>query len=204
MTFDTWLTFIIATLIFAIIPGPTVIVLVGQAIAHGKKSVMPLVLGVLCGDFVAMSLSFVGIGALLATSATLYGVLKWLGVGYLLYLGIKTWQKKPTIDIDSLTKTTASKFSMFRSAFIVTALNPKDILFFVAFLPQFINPTFAAEPQLLVLMVSFLFVIFITDTLFAFLAGTIRGALYSHSVRKKINKISGAALIGAGFWVSMK
>jgi len=93
MTIEIWLTFVAVVLVFALIPGPTVILVVGQAIAHGKKSVIPLVAGVLCGDFVAMSLSLLGLGAILATSATLFFILKWFGVGYLIYLGIKTWRE---------------------------------------------------------------------------------------------------------------
>lgn len=89
MALEIWITFISVVFIFAIIPGPTVILVLGQAISHGKKSVIPLVSGVLIGDFVAMTLSLLGLGAVLATSATLFLILKWFGIGYLVYLGIK-------------------------------------------------------------------------------------------------------------------
>ncbi|MFT6254445.1 MAG: threonine/homoserine/homoserine lactone efflux protein [Granulosicoccus sp.] len=75
MTFEVWIAFISVVLVFALIPGPTVILVVGQAMTHGKKSVIPLVSGVLLGDFVAMSLSLLGLGAVLAASATLFLVL---------------------------------------------------------------------------------------------------------------------------------
>ena len=97
MTFEILSTFIAVVIVFCIIPGPTVILVIGQALSHGKKSVIPLVAGVLIGDFVAMSLSLLGLGVILATSATLFFILKWFGVLYLIYLGIKTWRENPNI-----------------------------------------------------------------------------------------------------------
>ena len=202
MTIETWITFVSVVFIFAIIPGPTVILVMGQAVTHGKTSVIPLVIGVLLGDFVAMTLSFIGLGAILAASATLYTILKWFGVGYLIYLGIKTWREAPKIDTESFKGLNISKFAMFRSSFIVTALNPKDIVFFVAFLPQFVNPVFETTPQFLILMFSFLSVISVTITMFALSAGIIRNKIQSYRARKIFNKVGGSALIGAGLWAS--
>jgi threonine/homoserine/homoserine lactone efflux protein len=202
MTIETWIAFISAVFIFAVIPGPTVILVMGQAVTHGKASVIPLIIGVLLGDFVAMTLSLVGLGAALATSATLYAILKWFGVGYLIYLGIKTWREKPKIVLESSTSLNVSNFALFRSSFIVTALNPKDIVFFIAFLPQFVNPAFETTPQFLILMVSFLGVISITITTFALFSETIRHKIQSYQARKVFNKVGGSALIGAGIWAS--
>ncbi|BBI50705.1 hypothetical protein HORIV_31260 [Vreelandella olivaria] len=129
MTLEIWVTFVSVVFIFAIIPGPTVILVLGQAISHGKRSVLPLVSGVLLGDFVAMTLSLIGLGAVLATSATLFLILKWFGVGYLVYLGIKTWRELPEHSLPTMTASTMSTSNMFRSSFLVTALNPKDIVF---------------------------------------------------------------------------
>jgi len=97
MTFEVLTTFILVVIVFAIIPGPTVILVIAQALSHGKKSVIPLVAGVLIGDFVAMSLSLLGLGVILATSASLFFILKWFGVLYLIYLGIKTYTENPNI-----------------------------------------------------------------------------------------------------------
>ena len=76
MTMETWLGFVLVVCIFAIIPGPTVILVVGQAIANGSRAILPLTAGVVTGDFVAMSLSLIGLGAVLAASSVLFGVLK--------------------------------------------------------------------------------------------------------------------------------
>ena len=198
MTIETWLTFVAVVIVFALIPGPTVILVVGQAISHGKKSVVPLVLGVLSGDFVAMSLSLLGLGAILATSATLFFILKWFGVGYLIYLGIKTWKEKPNISSTSFVGMKVPKKEMFKSSFLVTALNPKDIMFFVAFLPQFINSQYETLPQLLILMFTFLGIVAITITSFAIFAGLVSHKIENYKARKKLNRVGGGALIGAG------
>lgn len=142
MTLEIWITFVSVVFIFAIIPGPTVILVLGQSISHGKKSVIPLVSGVLIGDLVAMTLSFIGLGAVLATSATLFLILKWFGVGYLVYLGIKVWREVPQRDLPSLSAPGMSSANLFKSSFLVTALNPKDIVFFVAFFLSLLIPKY--------------------------------------------------------------
>ena len=202
MTSELWLTFVAVVIVFAIIPGPTVILVVGQAISHGRKSVLPLVAGVLLGDFLAMSLSLAGLGALLATSSELFLVLKWFGVVYLVYLGVCTWREEPNATAGGLAVSSGSRSGLFKSSFLVTALNPKDIVFFVAFLPQFINPESAVLPQLVVLMFTFLFIISITISSFAVFAGIIRHKIQTYKARKRLNRIGGGALVGAGILAS--
>lgn len=203
MSLEIWLAFVMATVVFCIIPGPTVILVIGQAIAHGKKSVIPLVAGVLAGDFTAMTLSVIGLGAILAASASLFLVLKWFGVGYLIYLGIKTWRQTPQrfaeADFDGA-KTVGREQgrNMFRSAFLVTALNPKDIIFFVAFLPQFIDPNTAVFPQWLILMATLLCLVGINISFYTYFAGTVRQRIQSYQARKRLNRIGGTALVSAG------
>ena len=197
MTLEIWLAFVAAVAVFFVIPGPTMILVVSEAINHGKKSVIPLVSGVLLGDFVAMSLSLLGLGAILATSATLFLVLKWLGVCYLIYLGIKTWRQAPTLFSDK-NKSNASSKKMLSSAFIVTALNPKDIIFFVAFLPQFVNPASSVLPQLLILMATFLIIDMLNIFLYTVFARTMRLKISNIKTQIRINKVGGSALIGAG------
>jgi len=198
MTFEVLTTFILVVIVFAIIPGPTVILVIGQALSHGKKSVIPLVAGVLLGDFVAMTLSLLGLGVILATSASLFFILKWFGVLYLIYLGIKTFRENPNITkIDTNNKKNTQK-NMFKSAFLVTALNPKDIMFFVAFLPQFVNSQSPELPQLVILMFTFLFIIALNISFYTIFAGKISHKMQNYNARKKLNRIGGTSLIGAG------
>ena len=196
MTFEILSTFIAVVIVFCIIPGPTVILVIGQALSHGKKSVIPLVAGVLIGDFVAMSLSLLGLGVILATSATLFFILKWFGVLYLIYLGIKTWRENP--NISNIKSNNYTQKNMFKSAFLVTALNPKDIMFFIAFLPQFVNAQSAVLPQLLILMFTFLFIVALNISFYTIFAGKISHKIQNYNARKKLNRIGGGSLIVAG------
>ena len=95
MSLEIYIAFVIAAEIILVIPGPTIILVVSQAIAHGRKSVIPLVTGVLAGDFTAMTLSLLGLGAVLSASAALFVLLKWIGALYLIYLGVKLWRTDP-------------------------------------------------------------------------------------------------------------
>jgi threonine/homoserine/homoserine lactone efflux protein len=171
---------------------------ISQAIAHGRTSVIPLVAGVLAGDFTAMTLSLLGLGAILSASATLFILLKWVGAVYLVYLGLKLWRTQPGNASTNPAVQEASAASLFRGAYIVTALNPKSIAFFVAFLPQFINHQAPTFPQFLILGATFLSMATLNAALYAVFAGRLRDALGKGQVRRICDRCGGSALIGAG------
>ena len=198
MNLESYIPFVLATILILIIPGPTIILVISQAVAHGRRSVVPLVAGVLLGDFTAMTLSLLGLGAVLSASAALFGVFKWIGAVYLFYLGIKLWRSKPEKQaVHNASKRTTAR-SLFHSSYIVTALNPKGIAFFVAFLPQFITPIKPALPQLTLLGGTFLLLAFLNAALYAIFAGQLREYIQKEKVRKWFNRCGGGALIGAG------
>ncbi len=198
MSMDMWIPFILASTLILVIPGPTIILVVSQAIAHGRWSVLPLVTGVLLGDLTSMTLSFLGLGALLATSAILFGIFKWIGAAYLIYLGVTLWRMNP--QAPALPKGTKQKstLSLMKSAFIVTALNPKGIAFFAAFLPQFIDPAKPAVPQLTILGGTFLCLAAVNAVFYATFAGELKVYMGKTQVKKWFNRCGGGALIGAG------
>lgn len=198
MDVDIWIAFVVAAEIILIIPGPTVLLVVSQAIAHGRRSVVPLVAGVLAGDFTAMALSLLGLGAVLSASATLFIVLKWVGALYLIYLGVKLWRTTADDATGDIVSRKASPAALFRGAYIVTALNPKSIAFFIAFLPQFINHQAATPPQLLILGATFLSMATLNAALYAVFAGHLRDTLRRPRVRLLCDRSGGSALIGAG------
>ena len=202
MTVETWIAFVVAAMIGLVIPGPTIILVVSQAIAHGRKAVIPLVARVTLGDFTAMTLSLLGLGAILAASATLFSVLKWFGAAYIVYLGIKLWRSKTTIADLHTTSARASHRSLLKSTFVVTALNPKSIGFFVAFLPQFVNPTSPTVPQLFLLGATFLTLGTLNAALYGIFAGHLRDTLRSPRVHRWFNRCGGSALIGAGIFTA--
>jgi len=198
MSIEIWITFICAATILLAIPGPTILLVLSQAIAHGRKSAVPLVAGVVLGDLTAMTLSLLGLGALLSASAALFTIMKWIGAGYLVYLGVKLWRSRSDDEEFSVTAPVRSRGSLFKSSFIVTALNPKSIAFFVAFLPQFINPQEQPQPQFLILGVTFLLLAGINASLYAVFAGRVRDAMRNSAARRWFNRCGGAVLIGAG------
>lgn len=198
MNIESYLPFVLASTIILIIPGPTIILVISQAMTHGRKSVGPLVAGVLLGDFTAMTLSLLGLGAVLSASAALFNLLKWIGVLYLFYLGVKLWQSNPKEHAVPCRAEHTSDRSLWKSSFIVTALNPKSIAFFVAFLPQFIDPGLAALPQLTLLGGTFLLLATINAALYALFAGQLSEQVSKQKIRKWLNRCGGGALIGAG------
>jgi threonine/homoserine/homoserine lactone efflux protein len=202
MSLEMWITYIFATMLILIIPGPTIILVISQAVTHGRKSVVPLVAGVILGDFTAMTLSLLGLGAIMTASAALFALFKWIGAVYLLYLGIRLWRTNPECLPVQHEKDDASPHSFFKSSFIVTALNPKVIAFFVAFLPQFVSPHSPAFSQILLLGGTFLFLALVNAVLYAIFASQLRETIKRTSVRKWFNRCGGSALIGAGIFTA--
>jgi threonine/homoserine/homoserine lactone efflux protein len=202
MALDVWITFAIAAEIILVIPGPTILLVVSQAIAYGRRSVVPLVVGVLLGDFTAMTLSMLGLGAVLAASAALFTVLKWIGAGYLFFLGIRLWRTRPEDRSGSAGEPETSGSALLKSAFFVTALNPKSIAFFVAFLPQFVNTAAPLPIQLTILGATFLALATVNAALYAVFAGELRDTMRSPRVRRWLDRCGGSALIGAGVFTA--
>lgn len=199
MSIEIWLAFVTASLVLCLTPGPTVFLVVGQAITHGKRSVIPLAAGALAGDIILISLSFMGLGLLLSTSSTIFNLIKFVGAGYLVYLGIKAFRTKSSPDSHATERgSKGGSFAIFRDVMIVTALNPKGILFFMAFLPLFITPLKPVIPQMSILAMSFLVVSLFSVSCYAVLSGYLRGSLTKPRVQDGFNKVGGSLLVSAG------
>ena len=198
MEFDIWLTFALASSALLAIPGPTVLIVVSYALGHGKRSGWATVPGVTLGDLTAMTASLLGAGAVLATSAELFTLLKLVGAAYLVWLGIKLWRAKPVLDDMPGTALEKSAGGMFWSAYVVTALNPKSIVFFVAFVPQFVDPAAPALMQFVVLETTFVTLAAINVAIWAVLAGHLRTRFSKPSTLQLINRTGAAFLISAG------
>jgi len=199
MSIEIWIAFSLAALLVLVIPGPTIILVMSQAVVHGRKAVLPLVCGVVLGDLSAMTFSLLGLGAVLATSATLFSILKWGGAVYLVYLGIRMIISHPGNAQFSKATSTSIPRSMLRKAYIVTALNPKGIVFFIAFMPQFISPGSESFLQLIVLGLTFLVLASLNALFYALFAGQLRELLHSRKMCRVFNLTGGGALVSAGF-----
>ena len=197
MTFESWAAFTAASAVLLIIPGPTVLLVVSYALGQGWRTVLPMTVGVALGDFTAITLSMLGLGALLATSATLFTILKWVGAAYLVYLGIRLWRAGGTLDAAPRTDA-VSAAKMLGHAWLVTALNPKSITFFVAFLPAFLDPKADFLTQMVVFETTFLVLAFANAFGYALVADRARGFVANPRAIGVVNKVGGGLLIGAG------
>ncbi len=197
MSLETWLAFVAAASVLLVIPGPTVLLVVSYALGQGWRAAGPMAIGVALGDFTAMTLSMLGIGALLAASATVFTVLKWIGAAYLVWLGIKLWRAGGRLDAAPRTDR-ASAVRMLGHAWLVTALNPKSITFFVAFLPQFLDPRAPFATQMAIFEATFLVLAFANAFGYALAASRARGAVRNPKVLGVVNKVGGSLLVCAG------
>ena len=199
MDINMWMAFTLASAILLIIPGPTILTVISYSVSHGYKAKVPLVLAVALGDSTALALSLLGLGALLAKSAFWFQLVKWAGGLYLLFLGIKLLRAgiKPS-EIQQETGYASSR-KLFINTYLVTALNPKGIVFFVAFLPLFINASSNITPQLWILALTFVALATLNATLYAVFAGKARQLLSSPKTQRIFNFTGGSLLSVAGF-----
>ena len=199
MSLEHWLAFVAASAVLLAIPGPTILLVISYALGHGRRVAGASVAGVALGDFTAMTASMLGLGALLATSATLFTALKWIGAAYLVYLGLKLWRApvaERTVDPDAVPAERPVR--IFLHTYVVTALNPKSIVFFVAFLPQFIDPARPLLTQMVVFETTFLVLATANAALYALLASSARQTIRRPGIQRAVNRVGGSLMIGAG------
>ena len=197
MPLETWAAFAAASAVLLIIPGPTILLVVSYALGQGWRTALPMAIGVALGDFTAMTLSMLGIGALLAASATVFTLLKLAGAAYLVYLGIKLFRAGGALQAEPR-RTAASPLRMMAHAWLVTALNPKSITFFVAFLPQFIDRHADFRTQMAIFEATFLTLAFINAFGYALVASRARELVRNPRAIGIFNKAGGTLLVGAG------
>ncbi|RDJ20997.1 LysE family translocator [Bosea caraganae] len=197
MTFETWATFAAATAILLVIPGPTILLVISYALGQGWRTALPVAIGVALGDFTAMTLAMLGVGALLAASATVFTALKWVGAAYLIWLGVKLFRAGGSLDAQPRTDR-ASAVKMLGHAWLVTALNPKSITFFVTFLPQFLDAKADFWTQMLIFEATFITLAFANAFGYALIASRARSLVSNERAIGLFNKAGGTLLIGAG------
>jgi homoserine/homoserine lactone efflux protein len=196
MPLDLYLAFIAACGVLIAIPGPNVALIVANSVAHGARYGLMTVAGTASAMVLQLALVVLGASALLGMLANLFDWLRWLGVAYLVWLGVRTWRAAAT-DLAGTQAEPRSMASIFSRGFAVSLTNPKTLLFYAAFLPQFVG---AGEGevtrQLLLLAGTFLVVAVLLDGAWALLAGRLRSLLQARARLR--NRITGSLLIGAG------
>lgn len=203
MSFEIWLAFALASAVVIVTPGPTVTLAVSYALGQGWRAVVPVAIGTILGDATALTLSILGVGALLATSPALFGALQWIGAIYLVWLG---WRllRNPGGAVAARVDERREKMRMLLHAWLVTALNPKSISFFVAFLPQFMNAASPLWSQAMVLGATFVGLAALNIFGWTYLAARTRTLASNERALKWFNRAGGLTLIGAGAWLGLK
>ena len=204
MPLETWLAYTFVTASFLLIPGPTILLVISYSLIRGRQAFFALLLGVGLGDVVAMLLSFIGVGLLLQTVSIVFQFFKWIGAAYLIWLGIRMWRSES--ESLELTETIDTEVwhAIMANAFVITALNPKSIVFFLAFLPQFINSEKSFITQSLILGSTFLGLALLSVVLYSLLSSFIGQQMRLPLIHRWTNRIGGSLLIGAGGMIAFK
>ncbi len=197
MAFEPWLAFTLACVVLTLVPGPSVLLIVGQSLVKGCRAAMFCILGDMAGGVVLMALSFAGVGAILAASAALFQIMKWAGVGYLAYLGyrqIMDARRHPPRTGAEVEAT--SGWSSFWAGAVTAVLNPKAIIFYMAFLAQFIDPAGNMIAQMIILTTTSTVVVALLLAGYALVAARARHVFQSQIARRRMGCAGGSLMIG--------
>ena len=198
MSLESWLAYTLVTATFLLIPGPTLLLVISYSLFRGRSTISALVFGVGLGDLTAIGFSLLGVGMLLQSVSTAFYFLKWLGAAYLIWLGIKMWRSaSQPVEISEQAKN-RDWWEIFRNAYVTTALNPKSIVFFLAFMPQFMEPDLPFISQALVLGGTFFVLAIMSVVSYALVASYAGQQLSLPSFRRWTQRLGGGLLIGAG------
>jgi homoserine/homoserine lactone efflux protein len=200
MSWTLYLAFVAATVALILLPGPNIMMIVSNSIAHGPRRGLATVAGTSSAMAVFLALTTLGMTSLVQTASVWFEWLRWIGAIYLVYLGIQQWRAPSAAVVGAGTPTSLSR--VFWQGFVVSATNPKVLLFYAAFFPQFVDPSSAMLPQMVLLSLTFLVIAFVLDSGFALGAGQLRRLLSNERRVRLQNRFTGSLLIGAGVWLA--
>ncbi len=187
------LLFVLASLALLVIPGPAVVYIVTRSLSQGRAAGLVSVAGIQCGGMVHVLMATLGLSALLFSSALLFNLVKFAGAAYLIFLGLRTWLAREPLEPSPLGRQPLPQ--IFWQGFVVNALNPKTALFFLAFLPQFVDPARGAVwAQFLFLGLVFIALALLSDGAYALLSSSL-----GHWLRQKAQ---GPHLAARGRWIT--
>ena len=201
MSWEVWATFLLVETGLALAPGPAVLFVVSTALRHGGRRSVWANVGILSGNAFYFTLSAVGLGAVLLASHDVFTLLKWCGAAYLVYLGLRLVVAPggPPNDANAEQPVAGrSTWTIFRQGFILQAANPKALVFFVALLPQFINPAGNVALQIAILGVTSVVAEFVVLCGYGFAAGRLSAWARRPSVARATDRAAGTLLVGAG------
>lgn len=195
-----YLAYVGAVLVLTMIPGPNVALIVANAVAHGTRYGLITVAGTSIAIVIQLALTALGLTEFLGTLGHWFETLRWLGVIYLVWLGIAAW-RAPVVDLTRTQAEPKSPRAILTRGLLVSLSNPKTLLFYGAFFPQFIDPARPILPQVALMSVTFIVLATVVDGIWAVAAGKARFLLTAHG--KWRNRITGGLLFGAGLGLAL-
>jgi len=199
MSIETWIAYVVACIVIVMVPGPTVTVIIANSVRHGTRAGLANIAGTQAGLAIALAVLIAGLASVMTFISEWFDLLRLVGAAYLVWLGIKLWRSDGKIMAGEAKKV---KGGFFLQGFLVAVTNPKILLFFGAFIPQFVNPADNTLYQLSLLGLTFMLVATVLDSCYALLAGK-AGRWLSQSRVRLVERISGVALIGGGIWLAL-
>lgn len=198
MTLETWLTFFVASWIISISPGSGAIYAMSCGLNHGFRRGFVGTFGLIAGIWTALAIVAIGLGAILSASTAAFSALKWLGVGYLVYLGVKQW-RAPAVPLAPLTddKEKISAKTLISKGWAVNATNPKGIVFMMAVMPQFIDAQAAQLPQYLIIAATFGFTDLVIMAIYTGFAAKVLALLKTQAQMQALNRAFGGLFVAA-------
>lgn len=201
---STLAAFSVAALVLFIIPGPAVLYIITRSLAGGRKAGLVSVAGIHLGSLVHIAAAVAGLSTLLAASATAFRSVKWAGALYLIYLGVRAFYNRDVANDELREAPPVSLGKTFRQGFVVNALNPKTAVFFLAFVPQFIDLDRGTTGQIVVLSAIFILLGIISDSLYATVFGSVGQRLTrAHWWRTGRWAVPGSMYIGLGLFAAL-
>lgn len=200
---DLFIAFCLATTALVLLPGPIVTLVIANAIAHGRRTGLATVAGASTGNALLVAAGALGLSTLLALLADIFEYVRWAGVAYLIYLGLRQWREVVRASTSPGTIAIPRGRSVFGQAFVVAITNPKTILFYAAFFPQFVDRELAVAPQLVAMSVAFVVIGIVFDSTYALLAARIRPLLMGERRTRIRNGLTGSLLIGTGIGLAL-
>jgi threonine/homoserine/homoserine lactone efflux protein len=200
---DLFIAFCLATTALVLLPGPVVTLVIANAVAHGRRTGLATVAGASTGNALLVAAGALGLTTLLALLADIFEYVRWVGVAYLIYLGLRQWREVVRASTSPGTIAIPRGRSVFGQAFVVAITNPKTILFYAAFFPQFVDRELAIAPQLVAMSVAFVVIGIVFDSTYALLAARIRPLLMGERRTRIRNGLTGSLLIGTGIGLAL-
>lgn len=200
MDSSLYISFLLASVVLILIPGPNVLVIISTSAAHGSQRGLQTVLGTSSAMVIQLFIAAIGTAWFVETLSEGLQWLKYLGITYLLYLGGTHFYKMLRPDA---TPNSISASGSFSRGFLVSLTNPKTIFFFGAFLPQFVSTGHDYEMQIVMLSITFLILACLLDSLYALLAGKLQPLMHNQNLTRIQNGLSGTLFISAGVWLAI-